>query len=91
MPEGAAKFIHIPGDGKALNERLTVSHVPEKEPKRALGSISAFQQTEELRQLASLTASVEAVETVAADAGLGVPEMDDAGQLASWLIHQSGS
>lgn len=91
MPEGAAKFIHIPGDGKALNERLTVSHVPEKEPKRALGPISAFQQTEELRQLASLTASVEAVEAVAADAGLGVPEMDDAGQLASWLIHQSGS
>lgn len=91
MPEGAAKFMHIPGDGKSLNERLTVSHVPEKEPKRALGSISAFQQTEELRQLASLTASVEAVETVAADAGLGVPEMDDAGQLASWLIHQSGS
>ncbi len=68
-----------------------MSFVPEKEPKRALGSISAFQQTEELRQLASLTASVEAVEPVAADAGLGVPEMDDAGQLASWLIHQSGS
>lgn len=91
MPEGAAKFMHIPGEGKTLNDRLTVSLVPEKEPKRALGSISAFQQTEELRQLASLTASVESVEAVAADAGLGVPEMDDAGQLASWLIHQSGA
>ena len=44
----------------SLNERLTVAFLPEKEPKRALGSISAFQQMEELRQLASLTASAEA-------------------------------
>ena len=90
MPEGCAKFMHIPGEGKALSQRLTVSHFPEKAPRRALGSISAFQQAEELGQLASLAASKEAVETVSAKAGLGVPEMDEAGQLASWLIHQSG-
>jgi len=90
MPEGAAKFMHIPGEKKALNERLTVSHLPEKAPKRALGSISAFQQTEELGQLASLTASVESAERDSVEVGVSGPEMDDAGQLASWLIHHSG-
>jgi len=90
MPEGAAKFMHIPGEGKALNQRLTVAHLPEKMPKRALGSISAFQQTEELKQLESLTASVEAVGKASGEAATGVPEMDEAGQLASWLIHHSG-
>lgn len=90
MPEGCAKFMHIPGEGRTLNQRLTVNHLPEKAPKRALGSISAFQQTEELGQLEALSASVEAQEALSEEAGLGVPEMDDAGQLASWLIHQSG-
>jgi hypothetical protein len=89
MPEGAAKFLHIPGDGKSLNERLDVKLLPEKEPKRALGAISAFQQVEELRQLASLTSSVEAVASSGAEPGMGVPAMDEAGQLASWLIHQA--
>ena len=89
MPEGAAKFSHIPGAGKGLNERLTVSYLPEKEPRRALGSISAFQQAEDLRQLASLTASFEAVESASVEAGTGEPVMDEAGQLASWLIHQA--
>jgi hypothetical protein len=90
MPEGSANFMHVPGEGRGLNERLVVGRLPEKEPKRALGSISAFQQTEELRQLASLTASVEASEAPPAELAAGVPEMDEAGQLASWLIHQSG-
>jgi hypothetical protein len=89
MPAGAAKFMHIPGPGRVLNERLTVTFLPEKEPKRALGPISAFQQTEELRQLASLKASAESAPSVSVEADSGVPEMDDAGQLASWLIHQA--
>jgi hypothetical protein len=89
MPEGAAKFMHNPGAGRVLNERLTVAFLPETEPKRALGSISAFQQTEELRQLASLTASAEAGPSVSVESDSDRPEMDDAGQLASWLIHQA--
>jgi hypothetical protein len=89
MPEGAAKFTHVPGEGKCLKERLDVKYLPEKEPKRALGAISAFQQVEELRQLASMTASVEAMATAEAEAGSGAPPMDEAGQLASWLIHQA--
>jgi hypothetical protein len=89
MPEGAAKFMHIPGAGRVLNERLTVAFLPEKEPKRALGSISAFQQTEELRQLASLKASAESAPSLTEETESDRPEMDDAGQLASWLIHQA--
>jgi len=88
MPEGAAKFVHAPG-GTTLNERLTVSFMPEKEPKKALGSISAFQQVEELRQLRALAASVQALEVPeGAFAAVGA-EMDEAGQLAAWLIHQA--
>jgi hypothetical protein len=89
MPEGCAKFVHIPGAGRVLNERLSVSFLPEKEPKRALGSISAFQQVEELRQLASLTASAESTPPGPEESESDRPEMDDAGQLASWLIHQA--
>jgi hypothetical protein len=89
MPQGCAKFMHIPGAGQVLNERLTVAFLPEKEPKRALGSISAFQQTEELRQLASLQASAEPASSATEETESDRPEMDDAGQLASWLIHQA--
>jgi hypothetical protein len=89
MPAGAAKFSHLPGRGKGLNERLEVSYLPEQEPRRALGAISAFQQVEELRQLASLTARVEAAAVASPQAGNGGPVMDEAGQLASWLIHQA--
>jgi len=89
MPEGCAKFVHAPVAGKGLNERLTVSFIPEKEPTRALGGISAFQQVEELRQLASLAASVQPVAVVEGDVPAGPPPMDEAGQLASWLISQA--
>lgn len=88
MPAGAAKFIHAPG-GKTLHERLTVSFLPEKEPKKALGSISAFQQVEELRQLRALAASVQAPTVPKEEPASGKPEMDEAGQLAAWLIHQA--
>ena len=89
MPEGCAKFIHAPMAGKGLNDRLTVSFLPEKEPKRALGGISAFQQVEELRQLASLAASVQPAVVMEGVTPAGPPPMDEAGQLASWLIGQA--
>jgi hypothetical protein len=90
MPEGCAKFIHSPHAGQSLSDRLTVGFLPEKEPTRPLGSISAFQQVEELRQLASLASSTQAVPEVTVEAaGDGPPPMDEAGQLASWLISQA--
>ncbi len=88
MPEGAAKFIHAPG-GKSLQERLTVTFLPEKEPRKALGSISRFQQVEELRQLAALAERVQGPAAPAPEpVGVGA-ELDEAGQLAAWLIHQA--
>ena len=88
MPDGAAKFVHAPG-GRTLSERLTVSFLPEKEPKRALGSVSAFQQVEELRQLQALAASVEATGIGEGELAAVGADMDEAGQLAAWLIHQA--
>ena len=90
MPEGCAKFVHVPGEGKAIDERLTVSYVPETEPKKALGAISAFLQTEELRQLVALGSRVEPVMAVSPEPETTAPEMDEAGQLAAWLINQAG-
>ncbi len=88
MPEGCAKFVHAPG-GKALHERLSVSFLPEKEPRKPLGSISAFQQVEELRQLAALADSIQAPSTPEGKPAAEGSEMDEAGQLAAWLIHQA--
>jgi hypothetical protein len=88
MPEGAAKFVHAPG-GKSLNERLTVSFLPEQEPKKPLGSISVFQQVEELRQLRALAASVQIPAAAEKEPVPSGAEMDEAGQLAAWLIHQA--
>ena len=88
MPEGCAKFVHAPG-GSTLHERLTVTFLPEKEPRKAIGGISAFQQAEELRQLAALATSVQAPAAAAEKPAAVGPEMDEAGQLAAWLIHQA--
>ncbi len=54
VPEEAGSFLHQPAAGGA---RVDVRHVPEEEPKKSLGQISAFQQAEELGLLAALAAS----------------------------------
>lgn len=54
VPEEAGSFLHQPAAGGA---RVEVRHIPEEEPKRGLGQISAFQQAEELGLLAALAAS----------------------------------
>jgi hypothetical protein len=59
VPETVGRFVHRPGDGP-LRDRLTVSHVPDEAPTRSLGSLTAFMQAEELRQLALLTDSAAA-------------------------------
>jgi hypothetical protein len=54
VPEEAGSFLHQPAAGGA---RVEVRRIPEEEPKKALGQISAFQQAEELGLLAALAAS----------------------------------
>jgi hypothetical protein len=55
LPEGASIFVHDPRAGADV-ERLAVCHLPAAEPDAPLGDLTAFQQTEELRQLALLAA-----------------------------------
>ncbi|MGW8266201.1 MAG: hypothetical protein ACWGSQ_07520 [Longimicrobiales bacterium] len=88
LPEGAAKFVHAPG-GKSLHDRLRVAFLPEKEPRKALGPISLFQQVEELHQLQALATSVQAPDVPEGEPATAGREMDEAGQLAAWLIHQA--
>jgi len=83
VPETVGRFVHRPGDGP-LRDRLTVSHVPDEAPTRSLGSLTAFMQAEELRQLALLTdsaaAPAEAMEASAPDAAtVGGPVIGLAG------------
>jgi hypothetical protein len=54
VPEEAGSFLHQPAAGGA---RVEVRRIPEEEPKKGLGQISAFQQAEELGLLAALAAS----------------------------------
>jgi len=89
MPDGSAKFIHVADGKKSLSDRLTVSFLPEKEPKKALGAISVFLQTEELSQLRALASVKEARASTPVGVAADQPVMDEAGQLASWLIHQA--
>ena len=56
----------VPQHAEGGAGRLTVHHMPSEEPRRALGSISVFQQAEEMRQLAALSSGW----------GLGAPELD---------------
>lgn len=51
VPRGAGQFVHRPTAG------IEIRHLPEEEPRRALGQISAFQQVEELRSLRTLARS----------------------------------
>jgi len=56
VPDTAAQFRHDPDGGPALADRMVVTQLPEKKPRR-LGITSAFQQRQDLKQLAALAAA----------------------------------
>jgi hypothetical protein len=99
VPDSAARFVHDPSAGPELWDRLSVSHVPEGEPRRAIGSLSAAQQAEELRQLRALArrppASVPAAAVAsgapeAVAAATSAPEpAEPVDKLAAWLLSQA--
>lgn len=67
MPEDVgARFLHDPAGGPALGDRLRVSLLPGQDQVQALGSLTVWQQLQELRQLEALK---DAVERVAGSAG----------------------
>jgi hypothetical protein len=93
LPETAARFVHDPASGATVAQRLRVSWLPAEEPRAPLGSYSAAQQAEELRQLVDLAAAGRAgapatpgAAPPAADAAAGLPPADPADRLAAWLI-----
>lgn len=97
FPEGsgAARFVHDPAAGGTLAERLTILEIPAGGGLRPVGPITAWQQAEELAQLASLTAPAVAAETPSTNGGqaAATPSAQEASQpadrLAAWLLRQA--
>ena len=81
--------VHDPAAGAQLWDRLTVSHMPEEAPKKALDGLSGPQQAEELRQLQALAAKPEpaAAPTTQPAAAPGVSDQVD--RLANWILSQA--
>ncbi|MFG1690606.1 hypothetical protein ACGF5M_00380 [Gemmatimonadota bacterium] len=85
LPEGAARFVHDPSKGSSLAARLQVDSVPEEEPTRPIGRLTAFQQAEELRHLRDLVPATGA-EKEAAEPVVPATPPD---RLAAFLLHQA--
>jgi hypothetical protein len=87
LPEGSARFVHDPSAGRDAGKRLSISFKPADQPRRAIGGISAAQQSEELRLLA-LLAAAPAPEVVPPSQPNAADPVD---VLAAWLLQQSVS
>jgi hypothetical protein len=85
MPPGAARFLHDPAGGKEPWQRLSVLELPEP-PRRALGGISAWQMTEDLRQLAALARTPFSISAPGAAPSAALGETDAVDRLTSWLL-----
>jgi hypothetical protein len=93
VPESAARFTHDPSAGPELLRRISVEHMPEDGPSKALGGLSVDQQRESLRQLAALAAQPAAPAPsgdgqAAAPAAPSAP-VDPVDKLAAWLLSQA--
>lgn len=92
VDESAARFVHDPGGGRTLFERLSIEFIPDDDPRGKRGAVSAFRQTEDLahlRMLAELAApSVAPVTTIGSDNGDETP-VEPADRLAAWLLQQA--
>jgi hypothetical protein len=84
-----ALFTHDPLAGRALWQRLTITHRPSAPPTKAIGGVSPHQQAEELAQLEALAAQPVLPN---APVGIVVPQGDGdpADRLANWLLAESG-
>lgn len=98
VADSAAHFRHDPAAGPRLADRLVITNLPDRKPRR-LGVSSGFQQREDLSQLEALAA----LATAAAEKDPGVSETeappddrspvasapDDASKLSAWLLRQA--
>jgi len=87
VPDTAACFVHDPGRGTAVWERLKITHVPEDRRRKPVGGVSVKQQSEELLQLKTLGAVQGAIEEPAVAVAAG--STDPADKLAAWLLTQA--
>lgn len=91
VPSDAARFEHRPGSDGFPRLRFTVEMVPDDDPTRSLGRISAFQQAEELRQLRLLMAGASGVGAAADGTAAAIAATaTDADVLAAWILGQGG-
>jgi len=90
MPDGAARFVHDPGGGPQLWQRLTVAHLPAA-PRAAVGGHSVAQQADALGQLKALATRPPEPEATPVPAGGSAAEAagSPADKLAAWLIDQA--
>ena len=68
-----------------MADRLEVTSLPEKEPSRPIGRLTAFQQAEELRHLRDLAPASAAEKEVAEPVVPATPP----DRLAAFLLHQA--
>lgn len=93
VPADACRFVHHPAT-RASGARLVVHHMSADEPKRALGRISAFQQSEAMRHLAAMarggTMSAPAAGAPSGDGATApAPTASAADTLAAWILRQA--
>lgn len=90
--EGQAEFLHQPG-AQDPTKRLDVFHTPDPSQLQPIGGASVAQQIQQLQQLNVLAtnppiAAERTTDTAAQQKAR--PQEDEAGQLAGWLLRQSG-
>jgi hypothetical protein len=90
VPEGAATFVHDPARGRESWQRLTVQQFGEA-PRKAIGTMSAWQMNEDMELLETLAKTPFAVP--APGGGAAAPAMgasDAADRIAHWLLSEAG-
>jgi hypothetical protein len=80
LPKGAVNFVHDPAAGETTYERFTTLELPKEIRKRAIGGISAAQQSEDLELLKALAV---------VPSPTGEAASDPAGKLSAWLLSQT--
>ena len=87
ITEGAAEFVHLPGDGP-IHERIAIVARP-RGPRRSVESWTAWQQQQELAQLEAIAAQPLAVAGVAGNGTAAAAAASPADRLAAWQLSQA--
>jgi hypothetical protein len=89
VPDGAAQFVHDPIVGREPWQRITIL-ADAAAPKRAIGGMSVYQMSEDLRVLHDLARTPFAVPVAGGAAAPAMGSPDAVDKIASWLLGQSG-